>query len=157
MIKSWKKVFESDLTNIMSEFKDSMAHPLVLFIEGPVGAGKTTFVKAFVQEERNEHDLKPSAPVQSPSYSLINEYDSILHADLYRLEKKDDLIQLELPMYLEEKEFILIEWGERYSREIMREIGDEFKYYLLKIDMNAATDNTQKLSRNYSLYRMDDR
>ena len=60
-------------------------------------------------------------------------------------------------MYLEEKEFILIEWGERYSREIMREIGDEFKYYLLKIDMNAATDNTQKLSRNYSLYRMDDR
>jgi tRNA threonylcarbamoyladenosine biosynthesis protein TsaE len=141
----------------MSEFKDSMAHPLVLFIEGPVGAGKTTFVKAFVQEERNEHDLKPSAPVQSPSYSLINEYDSILHADLYRLEKKDDLIQLELPMYLEEKEFILIEWGERYSREIMREIGDEFKYYLLKIDMNAATDNTQKLSRNYSLYRMDDR
>ena len=52
MIKSWKKVFESDLTNIMSEFKDSMAHPLVLFIEGPVGAGKTTFVKAFVQEER---------------------------------------------------------------------------------------------------------
>jgi tRNA threonylcarbamoyladenosine biosynthesis protein TsaE len=157
MIKSWKKVFESDLTNIMSEFKDSMAHPLVLFIEGPVGAGKTTFVKAFVQEDRNEHDLKPSAPVQSPSYSLINEYDSILHADLYRLEKKDDLIQLELPMYLEEKEFILIEWGERYSREIMREIGDEFKYYLLKIDMNAATDNTQKLSRNYSLYRMDDR
>lgn len=157
MIKSWKKVFESDLTNIMSEFKDSMTHPLVLFIEGPVGAGKTTFVKSFVQEERNEHDLKSSAAVQSPSYSLINEYDTILHADLYRLEKKEDLIQLELPMYLEDKEFILIEWGERFSREIMREIGDDFKYYLLKIDMNQPSENGQKLSRNYSLHRLDER
>jgi len=157
MIKSWKKVFESDLTNIMSEFKDSMTHPLVLFIEGPVGAGKTTFVKSFVQEERSEQELKSTAPVQSPSYSLINEYDSILHADLYRLEKKEDLIQLEIPMYLEDKEFILIEWGERFSREIMREIGDDFKYYLLKIEMNPPIENTQKFSRNYSLYRLDDR
>lgn len=157
MIKAWKKVYENDLPNIMTEIKDSMTSPLVLFIEGPVGAGKTSFVKAFVREEKPELHDKLTSSVQSPSYSLINEYEGILHADLYRLEKKEDLIQLEIPMYLEDKEFILIEWGERFSREIMREIGDDFKYYLLKIEMNPPIENTQKFSRNYSLYRLDDR
>lgn len=157
MIKSWKKVFENDLPNIMTEIKDSMSSPLVLFIEGPVGAGKTSFVKAFVNEEKAEVNDKSPVAVQSPSYSLINEYDGILHADLYRIEKKEDLIQLELSMYAEEREYILIEWGERFKREVQREIGDEFKYFLLKIEMNSPTENNAKSSRNYSLHRVDDR
>lgn len=157
MIKSWKKVFENDLSNIMTEIKDSMTSPLVLFIEGPVGAGKTSFVKAFVREEKPEIGEKISSQVQSPSYSLINEYEGILHADLYRIEKKEDLIQLELPMYTEEREYILIEWGERFKREVQREIGEDFKYYLLKIEINAPAESQTKSSRNYSLYKVDDR
>lgn len=157
MIKSWKKVFENDLPNIMTEIKDSMTSPLVLFIEGPVGAGKTSFVKAFVREEKPEALDKISTQVQSPSYSLINEYEGILHADLYRIEKKEEIIQLELPMYTEEREYILIEWGERFKREVQREVGEDFKYYLLKIDINTSTDPQLKASRNYSLHKVDER
>lgn len=157
MIKAWKKVYENDLPNIMTEIKDSMTSPLVLFIEGPVGAGKTSFVKAFVREEKPELNDKLTSSVQSPSYSLINEYEGILHADLYRLEKKEDLIQLELPMYTEEREYILIEWGERFKREVQREVGEDFKYYLMKIDINASAEGQSKSSRNYSLYKVDER
>ncbi len=158
MMKNWKKVFENDLSNIMTEFKDSLTAPCVLLIEGEVGAGKTSFVRAFVEEEKRDTDLKSSpSKVQSPSYSLINEYDSILHADLYRLEKKEDLIQLELPMYLEDRQYILIEWGQRFQREIQREVGDEFKYYLLKIDINKTSSADTLPSRNYSLFKLDDR
>ncbi len=157
MIKSWKKVFENDLSNIMTEIKDSMTSPLVLFIEGPVGAGKTSFVKAFVREEKPGHGEKLLGQVQSPSYSLINEYEGILHADLYRIEKKEDLIQLELPMYTEEREYILIEWGERFKREVQREVGEDFKYYLMKIDMNPSQTPEAKSSRNYSLFKIEDR
>ncbi len=154
MIKTWKKVYENDLLNIMNEFKDSLPAPAVLIIEGPLGAGKTSFVKAFVKEEGSGSDLKKTALVQSPSYSLVNEYGSILHADLYRLEKKEDVVLLELPMYLEEKDFILIEWGERFRREITREIGEDFKFYKLTIEINESND-PKKASRNYTLSKFD--
>jgi tRNA threonylcarbamoyladenosine biosynthesis protein TsaE len=78
LTRSWKKVFESDLSNISIELKEVLQIPCILFLEGPVGAGKTTFTKIFIENKN----------VQSPTYSLINEYESILHADLYRLEKK---------------------------------------------------------------------
>jgi tRNA threonylcarbamoyladenosine biosynthesis protein TsaE len=58
--------------------------------------------------------------VQSPTYSLVNEYDNILHADLYRLEKKEDLIHLELPMYIEDKEYFLISIKDYAHAELKR-------------------------------------
>jgi tRNA threonylcarbamoyl adenosine modification protein YjeE len=98
IIRAWKKVFETDLSNIVIELKEVLQTPCLLFLEGPVGAGKTTFVRAFLEEKE----------VQSPTYSLVLEYDNILHADLYRIEKKEDLIHLEPPMYLEEKDYFIV-------------------------------------------------
>lgn len=143
LIRSWKKVYEVDLSNIAIELKEAINSPAIIFLDGPVGAGKTSFCKVFIG--RNE--------VQSPTYSLINEYENILHADLYRLEKKEDLIHLEIPMYIEDKEFFLIEWGMTYHHLIERLIGDEFKSYQLKIEINP--ENDQKISsRNYLLYKL---
>jgi tRNA threonylcarbamoyladenosine biosynthesis protein TsaE len=141
--RTWKKVFESDLMNIINEMKEVMNVPCVIFLDGPVGAGKTTFTRNFIEK----------ADVQSPTYSIINEYDSILHADLYRIEKKDDLIHLEIPMYIEEKEYFLIEWGMPYRTQIQRLVGDEFSYYQLKIDINESIDSKPS-SRNFSLEKI---
>lgn len=138
LIRAWKKVLESDLPNIVTELKEVVQPPCVIILDGPVGAGKTTFTRAFL--ERTE------AP--SPTYSLINEVDNILHADLYRIEKKEDLIHLEIPMYLEEKDYVLIEWGMPYQRELQRIIGDEFKFYHLKIEIN------EQKSRHFFLNKL---
>lgn len=138
LVRAWKKVLESDLTNIANEMKEVIEPPSVIILDGPVGAGKTTFTKIFI-------DRKGTA---SPTYSLINEVDNLLHADLYRIEKKDELIHLEIPMYLEEKDYFLIEWGMPYLRELQRIIGDEFKYYQLKIEINENT------SRNFVLTKI---
>ncbi len=142
LIRSWKKVFESDLSNLAIELKESLETPTVLFLEGSVGAGKTTLTRFFI--DRKE--------AQSPSYSLINEYENYLHADLYRLEKKDDLIHLEIPMYTEEKDYFIIEWGYKYFFELERIIGDEFKYY--KIDIEINDSNKERISRNYHLTKL---
>jgi tRNA threonylcarbamoyladenosine biosynthesis protein TsaE len=112
--------------------------PCVIILEGPVGAGKTTFTRAFI--ERDE--------AASPTYSLINEIDNIVHADLFRIEKKEELIHLEIPMYLEEKDYFLIEWGMPYLYELQRIIGDEFKFYQLKIEIN------EQKSRNFYLNKI---
>jgi len=142
LIKSWKKVFVSDLSNIIVELKETIPVPAVLFLEGEVGAGKTTFAKIFIDKEE----------VSSPSYSLINEHEQILHADLYRISDSKELIHLEIPMYIEEKEYFLIEWGERFHTAIERIIGDEFKYFVLKIEINQNPENSNS-SRNYLLYK----
>ena len=137
-IRTWKKVLESDLPNIVTELKEVVQPPCVIILDGPVGAGKTTFTRAFL-----ERDQAPS-----PTYSIINEVDNMVHADLYRIEKKDELIHLEIPMYLEEKDYFLIEWGMPYLYELQRIIGDEFKFYQLKIEIN------EQKSRNFFLNKI---
>ena len=142
-IRSWKKVYESDLSNIVDELKEVAQPPCVIILDGNVGAGKTTFTRFFI--DKNE--------VPSPTYSIINEIENIIHADFYRIEKKDDLIHLEIPMYLDEKDYFLIEWGMPYLREIERIVGDDFKYYHLKIEINPAVSD-KKQSRNYTLLKL---
>lgn len=138
VVRTWKKVLESDLANIALEMKEVIEPPSVIILDGPVGAGKTTFTKIFL-------DRKGTA---SPTYSIINEVDNLLHADLYRIEKKEELIHLEIPMYLEEKDYFLIEWGMPYLNQLQRIIGDEFKYYQLKIEINENN------SRNFLLTKI---
>lgn len=140
VVRTWKKALVADLSNIAIEMKEALEPGSVIILEGPVGAGKTTFSKLFLGQEKQ---------TSSPTYSLINEFDTLLHADLYRIEKKDDLIHLEIPMYLEEKEYFLIEWGMQYLRELQRIIGDEFKFYKLEIEINEND------SRNFTLSKID--
>ena len=143
VVRSWKKVFESDLINIVDELKEVAQPPCVIILDGTVGAGKTTFTRAFI--EKNE--------IQSPTYSIINEIENVIHADFYRIEKREELIHLEIPMYLEGKDYFLIEWGMPYLREIQNIVGDEFKYYSLKIEINPSSDEL-KQSRNYILSKL---
>ena len=116
VVRAWKKVVESDLSNIAIELKEVVQPPCVIILDGVVGAGKTTFTRIFVGGEATS----------SPTYSLINEVDNIVHADLYRIEKKEDLLHLEIPMYLEEKDYFLIEWGIPYLNELQKIINDDF-------------------------------
>jgi tRNA threonylcarbamoyladenosine biosynthesis protein TsaE len=138
LVRAWKKVVESDLSNIAIELKEVVQPPCVIILDGPVGAGKTTFTRIFVAD----------GSTTSPTYSIINEVDNIVHADLYRIEKKEDLLHLEIPMYLDEKDYFLIEWGMPYINELQRIINDDFKFYLLKIEIN------ENQSRNFLLSKI---
>ena len=137
LVRAWKKVLESDLVNLAIEMKEVIEPPSVIILDGVVGAGKTTFAKCFLENKL----------ATSPTYSIVNEVDNILHADLFRIEKKEELLYLEIPMYLEEKDYFLIEWGMPYLRDLQRIIGDEFKYYHLKIDINDNNTRQFYLSK----------
>ena len=77
-------------------------------LRAEMGAGKTTFVKAFCQL------LGVSNETSSPTYALINEYSFpggiIRHADLYRLKSIDEAIDFGIEDYLYDKEYLFIEW-----------------------------------------------
>lgn len=138
-IRCWKKVFEIDLDYIVNEIKEILDTPSVIILSGVVGAGKTRFTQKFIGNENTP----------SPTYSIVNETGPFAHADFYRLKEKEELIHLELPLYLEGKDFFLVEWGRPYLKEIQRELGAEFSFYELEIEINKNSEPNP--SRNYNL------
>ena len=68
----------------------------VVLLHGDLGAGKTTLAKGIASA------LGVEEVVSSPSFSLVNEYDTglaagvtrLYHLDLYRLQSEDDLASI---------------------------------------------------------------
>ncbi len=147
LIREWKKVYQSDLSYIVYELKDLTKVPAMIILEGELGAGKTTFTQNFIGE----------GETLSPTYSILSECKNFLHADLYRIEKNEDLLQLEIPMYLDDKQYFFVEWGMKFGRRLMRELPENFSSYLLEIVVNeAVSENAEGHSRNFFLYSLHD-
>ena len=85
-------------------------HSNLFLFHGTMGVGKTTLIKALVKA------LGSSDDVQSPTYSLVNEYHSanglIYHFDLYRVNDIEEIYNIGFEDYLSEDHIILIEWPE---------------------------------------------
>ena len=65
--------------------------PPVLLLNGDLGAGKTEFAKGVARE------LRITDYVTSPTFALVNDYGSMLHYDLYRIDTEagyDDLYNI---------------------------------------------------------------
>lgn len=147
LIREWKKVYKSDLSYIVYELKDLAKVPAMIILEGDLGAGKTTFTQSFIGE----------AETLSPTYSILSECKNFLHADLYRIEKNEEILQLELPVYLEDKQYFFVEWGMKFGRRLMRELPENYSSYLLEIHINeGAGDAGEGPSRNFFLYSIHD-
>lgn len=147
LIREWKKVYRSDLGYIVYELKDLTKVPSMVILEGTLGAGKTTFVQMFLGDKE----------VLSPTYSILSETKNVLHADFYRLEKQEEILQLELPVYLEDKQYFFVEWGMKFARRVHRELPENWNSYLLEIHLNPETQpSTEGPSRNFSLSSLHD-
>lgn len=82
-----------------------------LALSGDLGAGKTSFARAFIRALAGEPDLE----VPSPTFTLVQTYDTrppVAHYDLYRIGEPDELDELGLDEALETG-LALIEWPER--------------------------------------------
>ncbi|HMA12686.1 MAG TPA: tRNA (adenosine(37)-N6)-threonylcarbamoyltransferase complex ATPase subunit type 1 TsaE [Steroidobacteraceae bacterium] len=91
--------------------------PLVLHLQGDLGAGKTTFARGMLRE------LGETGPVRSPTYGLMAEYDTprgrVVHLDLYRLRSAAELSALGLADHLPGSLLWLVEWPEKGEGGLM--------------------------------------
>lgn len=112
----------------------------IFLLEGDLGSGKTTFVKGFVEA------LKCKEDVTSPTFTIVQEYDcrkKIYHIDLYRLHSISEIIDIGIDDYLESGEYVFIEWGDHYKRNI-NEKYLTIRFYM--IDLNTRVINLQESS-----------
>jgi len=83
----------------------------VLYLEGELGAGKTTCVRSLLRT------LGVAGPIRSPTYTLIEVYAlaalTCVHVDLYRLRAGAEVEDLGLRDYLDGECLLLVEWPEK--------------------------------------------
>lgn len=104
--------------------KNSKSRTLLFYAE--MGVGKTTLIKELVKQ------LDSKDVVSSPTFSLVNEYDSpsgsIFHFDLYRIEDEMEVMDIGFEEYLETEAWIFIEWPEKIPN-LLPENTQEVRIY----------------------------
>jgi tRNA threonylcarbamoyladenosine biosynthesis protein TsaE len=83
----------------------------VIFLEGDLGAGKTTLVRSMIRA------LGHTGPVKSPTYSLVEVYVIsslyLYHFDFYRFESPEEFLDAGFDEYFNDTTVCLVEWPER--------------------------------------------
>ncbi len=107
---------DADLTACLARVMAAVLKPGdVVALQGPVGAGKTHFARAFIRARQGE----AAEEVPSPTFTLVQTYadplgTEIWHADLYRLTHPEELAELGLDEAMREA-VVLVEWPEHGS------------------------------------------
>jgi tRNA threonylcarbamoyladenosine biosynthesis protein TsaE len=99
---------EAAVQRLAAKFAAVVTPPTVIYLRGDLGAGKTTFARAYIQA------LGFPGYVKSPSYGLLETYEAggqkILHLDLYRIEDPEELEYLALRDLFDRQSVLLVEW-----------------------------------------------
>jgi tRNA threonylcarbamoyladenosine biosynthesis protein TsaE len=131
-----------EITFTLDKIDDAAKHVLasnphkVILFHGPMGAGKTTFIKALCRA------LGVADPTASPTFSLVNEYQTpageiIYHFDVYRLKHESEALDFGMDEYLDSGHWCFIEWAEK----IPSLLPDRYSV----IDFEVMADGMRKL------------
>jgi tRNA threonylcarbamoyladenosine biosynthesis protein TsaE len=124
------------LPNAAKQIIDFAGSQKILLFYGEMGAGKTTFIKAFCAA------LGVEDTVSSPTFSIVNEYNypdgKIFHFDCYRLKNQYEALDIGFEEYLYSGNYCLIEWPEK--------VPDLLPEHYLKILLEVQPDQKRKLT-----------
>ncbi|MEO5569134.1 MAG: tRNA (adenosine(37)-N6)-threonylcarbamoyltransferase complex ATPase subunit type 1 TsaE [Gemmatimonadaceae bacterium] len=102
---------ESELVTWGERLGHAITPPLVITIEGDLGAGKTTLTRAICR------GYGVSADVTSPTFTIVHEYEGsrsrVYHLDLYRLRQPRELEAIGWDDMLQEGALVVVEWPDR--------------------------------------------
>ena len=98
--------------NIGKEIGKQLRQGDLVALIGDLGTGKTCLTQGIARGV----GVYSNQIVNSPSYTLINEYAGkipIYHVDLYRLQNHDEILDLGLDEYLKGNGICIIEWADK--------------------------------------------
>ncbi|WP_323788864.1 tRNA (adenosine(37)-N6)-threonylcarbamoyltransferase complex ATPase subunit type 1 TsaE [Psychroserpens sp.] len=130
----------NELESVATRLLEQINSKIVLF-HGTMGVGKTTLIKAMVKAMGSSDD------VTSPTYSIVNEYESstgsIFHFDMYRISDEMEALNFGFEDYLNsDTNWLFIEWPENVSNLLPEGVS---KITIIEKD---KISRTLKLSQN---------
>ena len=126
--------------NLGKKFAERVSPESIVLLQGPIGAGKTSFVQGIAK------GLSISEDITSPTFALSHHYESgkipLIHVDLYRLENMNvarEFYIAEEEEALQKKAILVVEWPE-FIQPIIRNFW--------KIEISYA----KNFGRNYQIW-----
>ena len=118
------------LNQISKSISKKLENGDCIFLIGEIGVGKTTFTRFLINNLQNQKGLKETE-VLSPTFNLLYEYEikdiKIMHYDLYRIKKVDELDHLGI--FLEsEKTIKIIEWPDLIKTPLTNKLEIHLDY-----------------------------
>ena len=111
-----------------------------IFLIGEIGVGKTTFTRFLINNLQNQKGLKETE-VLSPTFNLLYEYEikdlKIMHYDLYRIKKANELDHLGI-FSENEKTVKIIEWPDLIKTPLTNKLEIHLEY--------GKNDNERKMN-----------
>jgi tRNA threonylcarbamoyladenosine biosynthesis protein TsaE len=100
-----------EINKVAKQILEQNPNKVILF-HGEMGVGKTTLIKALSKE------LGVSEMTSSPTFSLVNEYQTtnnqiVYHFDFYRLNNEIEALDMGADEYLYSDNWCFIEWAEK--------------------------------------------
>src|SRR3954469_7484305 len=125
-VSEWISRSADETIEIGRQIAASLKAPVLVFLSGDLGAGKTTLSKGIIGGlgAAREED------VTSPTFTLVHVFHNhsagvgrtcspqnikVYHVDLYRIERSADLELLGLEDAVSEPAVLIIEWPDRFS------------------------------------------
>ena len=101
----------AEINEVAQKIINQNPHKVILF-NGEMGVGKTTFIKELAKV------LGVNEPTSSPTFSLVNEYQTndnqlVYHFDVYRLKHESEALDMGIDEYLYSGNWCFIEWAEK--------------------------------------------
>ena len=109
----------------------------IFVLAGDLGTGKTMWVKGFAA------GLGVTEPVTSPTFTLVRPYQgttlTLIHADVYRLDRLSEVVDLGIVEQLDDRAVACIEWGD------LAEPALPADFLEIRLE-NGATDDERTLT-----------
>lgn len=127
--------------------------PLICYLNGELGVGKTRLIRAIIQSCGHEGNVK------SPTYTLVEPYKladfDIYHFDLYRLSDPEELEYMGIRDYFDHQSIVFIEWpsnGDGWLARADVSISLSFHLQGRQCQLHAETDNGDVLLKKLKQY-----
>ena len=119
----------------------------IYLLSGELGAGKTTFIRFFINSMFNRYLIRKPDSIKSPSFPILINYTlknfEVFHYDFYRLKNKNDIQELNIIENLKDN-ITLIEWPQMIINNLQID-----NYFLINLEIINTNERVIKITHTH--------